>query len=367
MEKFHRLSMIILALFVSISLIYIPFSGSQESTTDLPSQLEDINVLALVGSNVGDNFLDVRDTLESWNCTVTTIGRSSPIFTHGGTSVNVDLSVNDFNVAEEISNYDFLFVPSGAWWAGVIIDTTLTEFIHDVYEQDILVGSMCVGCGILGAADIVGGKKLLCHPNSAPRIVEKGGTYVSTDVTGIFIISDEQIITGATGSGVNGHENAPYQEFSQTLIKEILGLSYLKNYTIEKVDNVEGSTHKITVNTQTLYELDHLLTGNERNITNVDVVFHPKNDRYDEITVELDEIAENSFEGYVTEEVDGRYTVKIEIQNDVDEVEIATIDYSMWVNTIPGYSVGIMIITGVGIVGLIIALTMRKFRKSSVK
>ncbi len=341
----------------------IPLIESADNTVDIPTELEDINVLALVATSVGDNFLDVRDTLEGWNCTVTTISLTSPlILTHGGTTVNVDLQLNEFDIAEDLSNYDFFFVPSGAWWTAISNNPTYLTFIKEVYNSDtgILVGSMCVGCGILGAADIVDGIKLLCHTNSDSLITNAGGLYTS----GLNVLFDERILTGATGSGVNGHENAPYEEFSQTIIKEVLGLSYLDNYTIEEVDNVSGFTHKMTVHTQTQYELDHLLTGNERNISEVEVVFYPINDRKDTIELSLDEVAENTFEGYIPEEVDGKYIVKVEIYNDLEECEIITIDSGMRINSIPGYSIWIIASTGISIVGILLLITRKRiFRK----
>jgi hypothetical protein len=190
-------------------------------------------------------------------------------------------------------------------------------------------------------------------------ITNAGGIYTS----GLNVLFDERILTGATGSGVNGHENAPYQEYSQTIVKEVLGLSYLKNYTIEEVDTVPGSTHKITVHIQTQYELDNLLTGVERNISEVEVVFYPSNDRKDIIELSLDEIAEKTFEGYIDEEVDGKYTVKVEIYNDVDECEIVTIDTGMRINSIPGFPIWIISLMGVFAVGILLLTTQKRIHR----
>ena len=65
MKKYCQISLIITTFCVIASTISIPYSRSQELNTDLPSQLENINVLALVGTNVGDNFLDVEIHLKA--------------------------------------------------------------------------------------------------------------------------------------------------------------------------------------------------------------------------------------------------------------------------------------------------------------
>jgi len=359
-KKLNYVALIFLVCMLASS-FYLPIAQSSDLVVDIPTELEDINVLTLVASNVGDNFLDVRDTLEGWNCTVTTIGRSPSVLTHGGTVVSVDLQAEDFDFDEDLPNYDLFFVPSGAWWQSIANNFIYTDFIREVYEHDsqILVGSMCIGSAILGSAKIVEGKKILVHGLGAFYIMDEGGIFI----TGLNVLSDERILTGATGSGVNGHENAPYQEFSQTVVKEVLGLSYLDNYTIEEVDNVILGTHKITVNTQTQYELDNLLTGVERNISEVEVVFYPSNDRKDIIELSLDEVAENTYEGYIDEEVDGKYTVKVEIYNNIDECEIVTIDYGMRINSIPGFSILIISLTGVFAIGILLLITGKKIHR----
>ncbi|MHA1110917.1 MAG: Loki-CTERM sorting domain-containing protein [Promethearchaeota archaeon] len=359
-KKLNFVSLTILVCMLASS-FYLPMVKSSDLVVDIPTELEDINVLTLVANSVGDNFLDVRDTLEGWNCTVTTIGRSPSVLTHGGTVVSVDLQAEDFDLDEDLSNYDLFFIPSGAWWQSIANNYIYTDFIREVYEHDsqILVGSMCIGCAILGGAEIVEGKKILVHGNGVFYITDAGGIYTS----GLNVLSDERILTGATGSGVSGHENAPYQEFSQTVVKEVLGLSYFDNYTIEEVDNVPGSTHKMTVHTQTQYELDDLLTGVRRNISEVEVVFYPSNDRKDIIELSLDEVAENTFEGYIDEEVDGKYTVKVEVYNNIDECEIVTIDYGMRINSIPGFSIWIISLTGAFAIGILLLVTRKKIHK----
>ncbi len=359
-SKTKKLNLFILSILISVitSSFYLPTVKSSDLSVDIPTELEDINVLTLVANNVGDNFLDVRDTLEGWNCTVTTIGRSASVLTHGGTVVSVDLQMEDFNLDEDLADYDVFFIPSGAWWQGITLNTIYTDFIYNIYEHElgILVGSMCIGCAILGGADIVEGKKILVHGSGAIYITNAGGIYTY----GLNVLSDERILTGATGSGVNGHENAPYQEFSQTIVKEVLGLSYLDNYTIEEVDDVPGSTHKITVCTQTQHELDTLLTGVERNISEVEVVFYPSNDRKDVVELSLDEVAENTFEGFINEEVDGKYKVKIEIYNDIDECEIITIDNGMRINSIPGFSIWAISLSSLLAIGVLLLLTRNR-------
>ena len=69
------------------------------------------------------------------------------------------------------------------------------------------------------------------------------------------------------------------------------------------------------------------------------------------IEEELDEIAEDLFEGYIEVESSGKFIPEIEIYTDRDEVEIISGFNSMGINyTIPGFSLLILIISSIGLV-----------------
>jgi len=353
---FVAISFITLLLVLSNGFI---FANSAENTTDLPEDIEGISVLALVGSNVGDNFLDIRDTLESWNVSVTTVAQfSNNILTHGGTTVSVDVTIGDLDEDSDLDEFDALIVPSGAWWLGVSSNPTMTNFIGRVYEHGLIVGSMCVGCGILGAADIVEGKKVLCHANSAYLITNAGGIRIGT----YDIVSDSRIVTGATGTGVSGHQNAPYMEFSQTIIKECLGLRYLTQCTIEGLEDTTENFLSISVTTQTLHELDQILTGDERNISEVEAIFYPHDASLYPFTVQLDEITENAFEGFVDKEITGNYTVKVEVSTDFGDLEISTVNLDLGSpeNSIPGYPLSVILLSSIIALGVSILITRKR-------
>lgn len=343
------------------SLSDIELANCAASPKEIPSQIEEIRVLGLVATNFGWNFFDVKDQLEAWNVTVTVIAPTQTTFScdNRGSPIPItaDILLSDFEDAD-FANYDCLFVPSGAWWFSAANNPTITEFIKSAYEHGLIVSSMCVGSGILGAADIVEGKKLLCHGNSAYLISNAGGIRTS----GINVTSDEKLVTGDTGGGLTGGGDAaaPYTQFSEFLIKESLGLTYLDQYSIEKVTNVPGSSHKISVITQTIHELDQILTGNERNILEVKVVFYPKSDRKSSFQIPLNKISENFFEGYINEEIDGRYKVKIEIYTDFEDLEIDIVDNTLWINTIPGYPLWIIVSLSCAVLGMLVVTTRRK-------
>jgi hypothetical protein len=342
-----------------------PVIPTVSSESPYSTQLEDVNVLALVGGGVGENFFDVKTTLESWNCTVDVVSQFSSVYSCSNrgtpTQITADVLISAFTSNESMfSDYDALFVPSGGWWSSASANPTITNFIYTAYENGLKVGSMCVGTGILGAANIVEGKKLCGHSNSQYLITEAGGTMIYL----ANVIVEENIITGGRGGGISGGGNdvAPFVEFSEIFIKEIFALSFFLNHSIEPVSDNPEYSHYIEVSTQTYPELDTLLSGENRSISRVKVVFYPANSRSTRFSVELDEVAENLFEGYIVVESSGKFILEIEIYTDRDEVEIISGFNSMTINyVIPGFSLQILIISSIGLI-LFLALLIKNRR-----
>ncbi|WP_371804296.1 DJ-1/PfpI family protein [Candidatus Lokiarchaeum ossiferum] len=190
---------------------------------DLEDQLGDVNILMLVHNSVGRNALDVKKVLESWNCTVTTVGvllTNKKVCDNRGETVYID---TDLKIAEVnstiLATYDCLFIPSGAYWNEVSQTEEITSFIEKAYNEGLIISSMCVGTGILGkAGDIVSGSKFICHPNSGQLLLDSGGIIEKADV-----LRDGQFLTGGTGGGwrQGGNVKAPYYEFSAALVHNI--------------------------------------------------------------------------------------------------------------------------------------------------
>lgn len=346
-----------LGFFLVIILLPACFFATAESTTQFAassSDLHNLRILLFADMNVGNNFFDVKSQFESWNCSVSVIGPTPTVYSciSSGDSqiINCDLIMDNIT-ATELQTYDFLFIPSGAYWSNQIYKTETLNFIRQAYDLGLWVGSMCIGGVILAyVPNLINGVKIICHSYTQNRVENRGAIFLNN----VSVVSDKRIITGDVGGGPygGGHTTAPYPEFAATVVRELFQYSFLKNFSVEKVQNIPNKSYRIQITTESYTSLyENLLGVENQTIAYVTLQLYSDNSKSGNHTISMVKIRENLYEGFINASLSGDYSVNVEIQTDHDELQVVRSVFELNTKTISGNLLGITAVAA--LIGLI--------------
>jgi protease I len=214
--------------------------------------LDEIKVLALIGNGFGDSYFWIKNQLESWGCNYTTAGLTSPCSSCPNKPqrpVTPDILIADVD-QEILTQFDCIFIPSGAHYEILAFSSLVLNLIRDAYEEGLVIASLCSGSvPIARAHGIVEGVKVAYFFLSTDYMQEAGAIEVFVSP----VVSDKRIIT--TSSGMPYGSLAPVYQVCVALAKEVLGYSALIDATIEPQAGGIGTTYLLTVEVTNLTDI----------------------------------------------------------------------------------------------------------------
>ena len=108
-----------------------------------------------------------------------------------------------------------------------------------------------------------------------------------------------------------------------------MGLSYCESYEIIPIDENHGNQTSFQVNTTTYPELLQILPEGNKNITEVSINLHNKQNLGIYYKIPLEEISDSSYQGYYNFTTPGKYFSSIQIQTVDGEFEIINTDIEL--------------------------------------
>ncbi|MFX1284131.1 MAG: DJ-1/PfpI family protein [Promethearchaeota archaeon] len=278
---------------------------------------KDINILSLIADGVGNTYFTVKDQFEEWGWDVTTVGlkdnhtgcpNKEPIF------IASDILISEIN---NISQFDCVFIASGAQHHILRDNKSVLEFITTAYNEGLVISTLCVSTVILADADIINGTKVVGHPHYAYDIELAGGIF-EVDAK---IISDKRIVTGGRGGGPTGKCDlaAPTYELCVAIAKEILGYSYVIKTSLTPTSEDLNTNFQISVETVNLTDLPYNIAAS--GISQVTANIHQNNNFTVVEEVEL-KLGNNKYLGNFTAMKIGEYNIVIEVINEDECIEI---------------------------------------------
>jgi len=209
-----------------------------------------VDALILVTDGFGWTYFDAYDYLTGWGVDVDVIAHSGDptidsCLNHPPRPIIADLLLTTFNM-DTLSNYDCLFIPSGGHWQVLSNNQGVRDFITAAYDEGLVIASLCIGNMVIARSNgIVDGCKVVSYTQSNVAMQQAGAIIVS----GVEVVSDQRIITGATGSGFpDGYLNAPTYEVCVAMVKAALNLSYVRSVDLQPL--ADGSGFSVTIETQ---------------------------------------------------------------------------------------------------------------------
>ncbi|NHK30352.1 MAG: DJ-1/PfpI family protein [Asgard group archaeon] len=214
--------------------------------------LDEVKVLALIGNGFGDSYFWIKNQLESWGCNYTTAGLTSPCSSCPNKPqrpITPDILIADVD-QEILSQFDCIFIPSGAHYEILAYSTLVLDLIRDAYEEGLVISSICSGSvPIARAHGIVKGVKVAYFFLSTDNMQEAGAIEVFVSP----VVTDKRIITSS--SGMPYGSLAPVYQVCVALAKEVLGYSALIDATIEPQEGGIGTTYLLTVEVTNLTDI----------------------------------------------------------------------------------------------------------------
>jgi putative intracellular protease/amidase len=311
-QKFKAL--LLLLAFVGV-LAGAGFSAPVEAQTT-------VDALILVTDGFGWTYFDAVDLLTSWGVDVTVIADSgdtaiSSCLNRPPRPITADLLLSTFNM-NTLSNYDCLFIPSGGHWQALSLNQAVRDFVAAAFAEGLVVASLCIGNMVIARSNgIVDGCKVVSYSQSNVAMQQAGATIVS----GVEVVSDHRIVTGATGGGFpDGYTSAPTYEVCVAMVKAALNLSYVRSSTLEPMPDGTGFT--ITVETQDPASYLIGIPSNEITSVTVELCF-TANPSEPVVTRQL---IDPDYDGTYSESIiglaPGAYQINIEVEDSNATVEI---------------------------------------------
>lgn len=207
---FRSKSIILLILMIA-SMGFVSFSHVQSET--------DVTILCLIDDGFGDSYYINIAFLENYNFTVVTASDATNVLgcsNSNTTDAIADILVSDIS-DDDINNYDCVMVPSGAHWSNVSGILRVRQILQYARENGILVAGICTGMIVLALADVVDGVDVATNDVGEPWLESAGA-----NVTDELVVSDQGVITGGFGGGLDsGPEGAPNEAFCAKIKEEI--------------------------------------------------------------------------------------------------------------------------------------------------
>ena len=202
----------------------------------------------------------MKNQLEEWGCNYTTAGVSYTVASCPNKPqrpVTPDILVYDVD-QEVLSQFDCIFVCSGAHYLSLSINTDVLNIINMAYEEGLVIASICSGSVPIAHADgIVEGVKVAYFFLSTTKMQEEG----AIEIYGSSVVSDKRIIT--TSSGMPYGSNAPVYQTCVALTKEVLGYSALVDVIIEPHRGGIDTNYTLTVEVNDLTDIYYGNTSTE--------------------------------------------------------------------------------------------------------
>ena len=338
-------------------------SNLQINVTETVSNLR---ILFILGNSYGYNFFDLRDQFREWNCDITIAGTYDTVTscTNLGKEAiiqNVDLTFSEVNLTTIGDDYDCIIIPSGGHWGGLIYSDAI-DVIAAGYQQNLVIASVCVGSAVIGEADIVNGTYLLYHANAASYVRRSGGLLI----VGPSAVSDRKIVTGGIGGSLTGggHIVAPTTLTCRTILRELLGYTYLAKGYVTVNSSVVGSDTVYKMQVETTDLKDYIGDYYTTNISKIIVkILYSNNDTIITETELNNEENLNIFTGNFTLSDECDFEVNIEINTDDKECEIIRNVYSAHNDLIVKKTTGFGFV--LSLTAIIAMLTGRKRIKSN--
>lgn len=310
----------------------IRISGTKSIKTDL----SEIKVLIFVADYIGYSYFELRDILQEMGVIITTVGLTSQHFActnRGENPIFIDTNITVKQITEDLlTDFDALLIPSGGYWSSMLVQDNLHDLITMAYNKGLVIGSICVGMAILSESEIINGVHMVAH-DSATNYLENSGAIIEYYSR---VIRDKRIISGGSGGGLTGggYLTAPHRELCETVLREILGYSYLSKLNIVQ----KSSNYTLTVS---LFKQNNL-TGNAIDFYRVRAIL--TNNQGTEVkTYSFSPEKENSYDAQITDLPTGKYSVSIEIKTNESIIEIERDVGSIKSGTrIPGFEFGVV-------------------------
>ncbi len=292
--------------------------GSFNPHQALIQNTHDVNILTLIADGIGNTYFTVKDQFEEWGWNVTTAGLTN---NHTGCPNKDPIVIpSDILISEidNISQYDCVFIASGAQHHILRDDQSVLDFINTSYNEGLVISTLCVSTVILADADIINGIKVVGAPLYYNDIVEAGGIFELQ----AEVVSDGRIITGGRGGGPTGGGDlaAPTSELCVAIAKELLGYSYVLNTSLTPVSGVFKTIFMISVETTNLTNLP--LNMNSSGISQVSVDIYRIHENLT-LVEEVELISSNNiYLGNFTDMEIGEYIIIIEVINEDECIEV---------------------------------------------
>ncbi len=180
--KRKRSKTTLLVLFVCLQITFSLVNHTRLIEAAKP--LEDVQGIFLVALHVNlGEFNTPKDFLEEYGCSITVVGPTSTVTAEGGSSIEVDILINNLN---NLSYYEFLYVPGGGAPDNLIEIPEAIDLVVDAYNDGLVLGAICAGPLVFAEADIISGRNI------------SGNTEVKTDIenAGANFIADGIVIDG---------------------------------------------------------------------------------------------------------------------------------------------------------------------------
>ena len=189
--KSKKTVLILLVIFTScISISFTDTSAKTEITSE-KNQLEDVNGLVLMAdAAMHKEYAYPVEFLTEYGCNIDVIAPKSSVTTSNGVVVEADFLISEMN---NLSDYDFLFVPGGTS-AGILVDDVPASLVlvAEAFESGLVMVAICAGPIVFVAADIVSGYNLSGNEAVGPDIENAGGKFIPDIICidGPFVTAD---------------------------------------------------------------------------------------------------------------------------------------------------------------------------------
>ncbi len=313
---------ILLSVLLLCTIVTISFVPNQ--STGVYRQAEDVDVLILVGTGFGHPFFDFRTYFEAAGASVSVISAETTTsvascYNPAPTWISADFLLSSFDL-DTLSNYDCLFIPPGGHWQGLTLDPRVGELLAAAHAQGVVIASLCIGQRvILEARDIVNGVNVAYYAQTQ-LLFELAGAI---PVDNALVASDSWVATGSTGGGVpylGGTNILPLDEFCHSLLKTVLGRSFVQSCTVTPASGDPTTEFSITVETQD--PSLGLASVPSSNIASVVARVYPFNETTPIHNVTLSGTGFGTYTGSFTGVDMGEHSVSIEVMDNTFSLEV---------------------------------------------
>ncbi|MFX0209437.1 MAG: DJ-1/PfpI family protein, partial [Candidatus Hodarchaeota archaeon] len=328
--------------FIIIFTCIIPLlicNGSNNQSQVVVQDPTNINILSLIADGVGNTYFTFKNQFEEWEWTVTTAGLEE---NHTGCPNKDPITISSdilISAIVNISQYDCIFIASGAQHHILREDPSVLNLIRNAYNEGLVISTLCVSTVILADADIINGIKVVGSPLYYYDIEEAGGTF---DLYA-EVVSDKRIITGGKGGGPTGGGDlsTPTYELCTAIAKELLGYSYVLNTSLAPLTGSSATNFLFTVETTNLTEIPVDINSSE--ISQVNILIYKKYSNNLTLIEELELVKSNSiYQGHFSDLNEGDYVITIEVKNMDNCIEIVRNAATFTIELVESSSTGIL-------------------------